>query len=523
MDYSNLLGGGVNRLYVFINGEDVTPTTLYTRAPGGLSKDHFRVVSSGNGTIYVDNFMIYRPGQAESVIGVSQYSVWESLDSSLAKHKLPLTAEFGSAISWTSDDAITINADGSFETALKSVALTATISMGEATPAATTKTVTVPKKGTLGTGDNWCYDGFDTDDDFGNWTNVKNAIVSDGVLSVVGAGSQANFVSPKTWSGTIIFESRVKYDENSWASGETLLFVKSGGGGGFNIIVNKNGEVVIKTSSSKVADSARKDVVLCKTVNQWFDLKWIVDFNNNGKISAFIDGVEIDPDSLGYSRADASAYKADAVLLDTKIVTGATGGVYIDEVMVYNDTWMDTVGVTKAGLKVSEEALTFRQLPTTGRNNSSITWSSSTTGVTVGADGSIDAPLGTDTAAVLTATISAGDYSETKEFNVTIPKFVPYAFAVSELDTSTRTMIVSVQNRTKTAITPAIIAAVYDGTKLVEVVSDVVTPVDGTSSDKLPFTFVKELKSGYVVKLFTWDSISGMQPFGAYIPVSVIS
>ena len=29
----------------------------------------------------------------------------------------------------------------------------------------------------------------------------------------------------------------------------------------------------------------------------------------------------------------------------------ATGGVYIDEVMVYNDTWMDTVGVTKAGLK----------------------------------------------------------------------------------------------------------------------------------------------------------------------------
>ena len=95
----------------------------------------------------------------------------------------------------------------------------------------------------------------------------------------------------------------------------------------------------------------------------------------------------------------------------------------------------DKVAADKKTLSVESETVANLVLPTAGENGSTITWASSNTAV-IAADGTVVRPaVGSANAVVtLTATITLGEASETREFTVTVPALLPEGVASDKVE-----------------------------------------------------------------------------------------
>ncbi len=81
-------------------------------------------------------------------------------------------------------------------------------------------------------------------------------------------------------------------------------------------------------------------------------------------------------------------------------------------------------------------------LPTSGRRGTTITWASSNPQI-VGADGSVNPANGVDNTVVLTATITRGEVSDTKEFTIFVPGIVPIVIERAAVSNSEGNVVVT--------------------------------------------------------------------------------
>ncbi len=191
------------------------------------------------------------------------------------------------------------------------------------------------------------------------------------------------------------------------------------------------------------------------------------------------------------------------------------------------------VALAKESLTIGDTSAVRKDLtlPATGRRNTTVTWSSSNSAV-VSNEGVVTRQKGIDTDVVLTATITRGSASDTKEFNVKVLGYTPVEVSRISVSNSDGRIVsvptdggyvshivytdsISTADRTEKEI---LVAAVFDKTKNRKLTAYKIfnlKDITKEAGEETILTLQKEdipVDSNSEIKVFAFDSMDSINP-----------
>lgn len=460
------IDGNLYRWSMYIDGEPVVVRSEPQTKIGSMSHIGYINFRTGEGgaSYTIDNLHAYQAALTDEQKVAKDYdnlvaSVISAQELTAIESDLTLITKgtSGTEITWTSSGPAVVASDGSVtrdESGDVNVTLTATVKSGEVTK---TKTfdVTVLKKAyvyvpapevddsgnpiTLRSTD---FDTFTTEtleDDLSAYspTNLANMSISNGQL-VITPGSEAashRFSLGSTAMGAVEDKLAIEFDMTLATDAETHLWFGDGAATAANQrlrIQLKNDKITYYhadtnttvTNPSAAGKKSRYIIMLTKCDDSAVS-------GNFYRWSLWIDG-NLVVDKADPQKAMTSFSQVASFVVRT--IANSSCVVSLDNLRIYQAAFTDEEKVAKdyeklvAGVISAESLEALRSdltLPVKGEFGSVISWASSNPSV-VSAEGDVNPSSESDNDVTLTATITSGEVTQTKTFELTVIRLIQY-------------------------------------------------------------------------------------------------